>query len=272
MAGHSATEGWAPTGIDTSVPSIARVYDAMLGGKDNFAVDRAVAEKVRGVLPISKESAWEHREVLARGVRYLTSQGIDQFLDLGSGLPTVQNTHQVAQAANPKARVVYVDNDPIVLTHGRALLAGDARTKVVTADLRDPADVLSRPEVRELIDLDRPLGLLLVGVVHHLADTEDPAGVVKQYLDAAAPGSFLFLTHFRSQPPTTDALEQVFLSMLGSGRFRTQTEIEALFEGLEMVEPGVVELPRWRPDGPLPQATDGPSNLIAAGAGRKPAV
>ncbi|WP_055588576.1 SAM-dependent methyltransferase [Streptacidiphilus griseoplanus] len=268
MSASDALDDWAPTGVDTSVPSIARVYDAMLGGKDNFAVDREVAERIRKVLPITREGAWEHREALARGVRYLASQGIDQFLDLGSGLPTAQNTHQVAQAACPGAHVVYVDNDPMVLAHGRALLAGDDCTEVVTADLREPEDVLSRPEVRRLIDLDRPLGLLMVGVVHHLADDEDPAGLVKRYLDATAPGSHLFLTHFRSQPPTTDALERVFLSMLGSGRFRTQEEIEALFGDLEMVDPGVVALPLWRPDATT-KSSDGHSELIAAGAGRK---
>lgn len=272
MAVQDAADDWAPTGVDTSVPSIARVYDAMLGGKDNFAVDREVAERIRSVMPISRESAWEHREALARGVRYLVSQGVDQFLDLGSGLPTAQNTHQVAQAAAPGARVVYVDNDPMVLAHGRALLAGDDHTEVVTADLRDPEDVLSRPEVRRLIDLDRPLGVLMVGVVHHLSDEEDPAGLVKRYVDALAPGSFLFLTHFRSKPPATDALERVFLNMLGSGRFRTQEEIEALFGGLELVEPGVIEIPRWRPDAPVAERPDDdPGNMIAAGAGRKTA-
>ncbi|MDI2125549.1 SAM-dependent methyltransferase [Yinghuangia seranimata] len=271
MAEGDPIEDWAPQGIDVTVPSIARVYDAMLGGKDNFASDRAVAEKIRSVLPISADSAWQHREVLARGVRYLAAQGIDQFLDLGSGLPTVQNTHQVAQADNPAARVVYVDNDPIVLAHGRALLAGDANTAVITADLREPDDVLSRPEVRELIDLDRPLGVLMIGVLHHLGDEEDPAGLVKRYVDAVVPGSHLFITHFKAQPPVTDEMERIFLSMLGTGRFRTLEEISAYFDGLELVEPGVVELPLWRPDEPVEDspAAENPSRLIAAGVGRK---
>ncbi|MCF2531611.1 SAM-dependent methyltransferase [Yinghuangia sp. KLBMP8922] len=247
------------------------MYDAMLGGSENYASDRAVAQKIQGVLPISKESAWEHREVLARGVRYLVEQGIDQFIDLGSGLPTVQNTHQVAQAANPAARVVYVDNDPIVFAHGRELLAGDDNALVVTADLRDPGDVLGRSEVRELIDLARPLGVLMIGVVHHLGDAENPGAVVRQYVDAVVPGSFLFLTHFQAAPPVTDEMEKVFLQMLGSGRFRTNAEIAGFFDGLEIEEPGVVEIPLWRPEKPASESSGegAPSRLIAAGMGRK---
>ncbi|MGW0660147.1 SAM-dependent methyltransferase [Streptodolium elevatio] len=271
MTGHDPIDEWAPQGIDVTVPSVARVYDAMLGGKDNFASDRAVADKIRSVLPVSAESAGEHRALLARAVRFLAAQGVDQFLDLGSGLPTVQNTHQVAQAANSAARVVYVDNDPMVLTHGRALLTGDSGTAVITADVRDPEDVFARPEVRELIDLERPLGLMMVGVIHHLGDDDDPAGLIKRYVDRIAPGSYLFLSHFQADPPITDRMEQVFLQMLGSGRFRTKAEIEAYFDGLELVEPGVVDIPLWRPDRPItrPLAADDPNRLIATGVARK---
>ncbi|WP_436771779.1 SAM-dependent methyltransferase [Yinghuangia sp. YIM S09857] len=272
MAGHDPTEEWVPRGIDVSVPSVARVYDAMLGGKSNFAADRAVADKIRSILPVSAESAGEHRALLARGVRFLAAQGIDQFLDLGSGLPTVQNTHQVAQAANAAARVVYVDNDPMVLAHGRALLTENSGTAVITADIRDPDDVFGRPEVGQLIDLERPLGLMMVGVVHHLGDDDDPAGLIKRYLDRVTPGSHLFLSHFQAEPPVTDRMEQIFLQMLGSGRFRTTAEITAFFDGLDLVEAGVVDIPLWRPDKPRtrPPAPDDPNRLIAAGIGRKP--
>ncbi|GAA4973814.1 SAM-dependent methyltransferase [Yinghuangia aomiensis] len=262
-----------PTGHgagDPEQPSIARVYDAMLGGTDNFPADRAVAAKIQSVLPISKENAWRQRELLARGVRHLANEGIDQFLDLGSGLPTVQNTHQIVQALNPDARVVYVDNDPAVFARGRVLLADDPRSAVVTADLRDVDVVLDHPEVCALVDFDRPVGLLMVGVLHHFADADDPGGVVKRYLDAVPSGSRLFLTHFRANPPVSDDLEKVFLTMLGSGRFRTQTEIEAYFDGLVLDEPGVVAMPLWKPDGPVAVPLDTSGEMIAAGSGRKP--
>ncbi|MFF7245106.1 SAM-dependent methyltransferase [Embleya sp. NPDC008237] len=266
-AGESP-EDWAPTGIDVTVPSVARVYDAILGGKNNFAVDRAIADEA--LKDLTNEGAWANRHILARGVRYMASAGIDQFVDLGSGLPTVQNTHEVAQQVNPNAAVVYVDNDPIVLAHGRALLAENHRTRVVTADLRDPADVLARPELRELVDLTRPVGLLLVGVLHHLADHEDPAGLVRAYRDALPPGSYIFITHFCDSTPEGRALEKIFLSRLGSGRFRALEEIEGYFDGLELVEPGVVLLPLWRPDEPVTEPLTPEGHLSVGGIGRLP--
>ncbi|WP_439679445.1 SAM-dependent methyltransferase [Embleya sp. MST-111070] len=261
-------EDWAPTGIDVTVPSIARVYDAILGGKNNFAVDRRIADEA--LANLSNEGAWHNRHILARGVRYLAAQGIDQFVDLGSGLPTVQNTHEVAQEVNPDAAVVYVDNDPIVLAHGRALLADNHRTRVVTADLRDPADVLARPELRELIDFTRPVGLLLVAVLHHLADDEDPAGVVRAYRDALPPGSYIFITHFCDSTPEGRALEKIFLTQLGSGRFRPLEEIESYFDGLELVDPGVVLLPLWHPDEPVTRPLTPEGHLSVGGIGRLP--
>ncbi|MEC4020624.1 SAM-dependent methyltransferase [Streptomyces sp. H27-D2] len=259
-----------PIGVDESTPSIARVYDAILGGTDNFAVDRAIAAESLRVLPEIGDVGRYNRAVLGRGVRCLARAGIRQFLDLGSGLPTAQNTHQVAQAEAPGTRVVYVDKDPIVRAHGRELLAANDRTALVTADLRDPGSVLEHPRVRELIDFEQPVGLMLVGVVHHLNDEEDPAGLVRSYLAAVPPGSHLFLTHFCASSPDAAELESVLLTDLGTGRFRTLAEIEGYFQGLELLDPGVVYLPQWRPDEPVePPLTVG-QRLMAGGIARKP--
>ncbi|MYW05486.1 SAM-dependent methyltransferase [Streptomyces sp. SID3343] len=262
---------WAPHGIDISVPSIARVYDALIGGKDNYAVDRAVAEAVMRIVPGAELGARGHRAVLARGVRFLAGQGIDQFVDLGSGLPAAQNTHQIAQAVNPDATVVYVDNDPIVLAHGRALLADNNRTTVITADMREPDVVLGHPDMSRLIDFDRPVALLLVGVVHHLADAEKPHDLVRVYRDALAPGSFLFLTHFVRSGRHAEEVEKVMLADLGSGRFRTHEEITAFFDDLELVEPGLTFTRAWRSEEALPDPLPELNRLTVTGIARKPA-
>ncbi|MFB6977176.1 SAM-dependent methyltransferase [Streptomyces scopuliridis] len=261
--------GPIPDGIDESRPSIARVYDAVLGGEHNFAVDRAIAAESLRIVPEIGDVGRYNRAVLGRGVRYMAGAGIRQFLDLGSGLPTVQNTHQVARAAAPDARVVYVDNDPIVRAHGRALLAEENRAAVVMADLRDPESILAHPQVRGLIDLGRPVGLMLLGVVHHLNDEEDPVGIVRRYLDAMPAGSYLFLTHFCASSPEAAGLERALLADLGTGRFRTLEEITAYFDGLELIDPGVTYLPLWRPEEPVePPLTVGQS-LMAGGLARK---
>lgn len=263
--GSEGGEDWEPTGIDVTKPSIARVYDAVLGGKDNFPVDRVIAEQSQEIVPEIGDVARYNRDILGRAVRHMAESGIRQFLDLGSGLPTVQNTHQVAQAVTPDARVVYVDIDPIVLAHGRALLAENEFTTVVTADLRDPKTVLNLPQVREFIDLDQPVGLMLVGVIHHLGDDEDPDGIVRTYLEALPPGSHFLLTHFCASSPDALALEGALLTSLGTGRFRTLEEITAYFDGLELLDPGVVYLPRWRPDEPVAEPLTVGQRLMAGG-------
>lgn len=263
-------EGWSPPGIDVTRPSIARVYDAVLGGKDNYAVDRAIADEALRIVPEIGDVGRYNRAVLGRAVRFMAAEGIRQFLDLGSGLPTVQNTHQVAQGVAPGSRVVYVDNDPIVLAHGRALLAENDRTTVITADLRDPKAVLEHPDVRAFIDSGQPVGLMLVGVIHHLNDSEDPSAIVRAYLDAIPSGSYFLLTHFCASSEDALALEQAMLADLGSGRFRTLEEISAYFDGVELVAPGVVYLPRWRPEEPLPDELTVGQRLMAGGVGRKP--
>ncbi|HEY6279403.1 MAG TPA: SAM-dependent methyltransferase [Streptosporangiaceae bacterium] len=266
----SVEQEHAPAGIDVSKPSIARVYDAILKGKDNFAADRAVAEMAHRAFPDGGEAAFINRRMLGRAVRYMANQGVDQFLDLGSGLPTVQNTHQIAQAVNPKARVVYVDNDPVVLAHGRALLAENEYTTVITADLREPDLILANPEITSFFDQSRPVGLIMNAVIHHVPDEEDPRGIIDTYKQRIAPGSYLLLTHFSNSSPEARALEAVLLRTLGRGQLRTREEITGFFDGLEIVDPGIVYLPLWRPDGPVPENLDISGLLYAGGVGRKP--
>jgi SAM-dependent methyltransferase len=275
--------------IDVTKPSIARVYDNALNGKDNYAVDRAAGERIRQVFPQSRELGVMNRAALRRGVRFLAEEaGIRQFLDLGTGLPTQDNIHQVAQRVDPQARVAYIDKDPIVLAHGRAILAQNDRIDVVTVDLLDVEAVLNHPNVRRLIDFSEPVAVLLVGMLHHLPDNDDPAGIAAAYIDAVPPGSYLFLTHFCRSGPEADPLQQAFLDHLGSGWFRPLEEIQRYFGGLEMVDPGLVPLSQWRPDAAFdlelfptyrPQLRDARvadgelpliERLIVGGIGRKP--
>ncbi|MFB4282313.1 SAM-dependent methyltransferase [Nonomuraea sp. MTCD27] len=261
---------YLPPEIDTSKPSIARVYDAFLGGKDNLAVDRAVAMEGMKHFPDGGQGARENRAMLFRGVKFMTEQGIDQFLDVGSGLPTMDNTHSVAQRINPDARVVYVDNDPIVLAHARAILQTNDNTRVITADMREPEAIFHHPKVEGFLDFSRPIGLLLVAVVHHLGDDEGPEELVDTYKSRLARGSYLQLTHFCSCAPEVRALEGVLLTMLGTGRARDMKEIVHFFDGLELVEPGVVHLPEWRPEQPVRRPPGLGGICIAGGVARKP--
>ncbi|MEV3937355.1 SAM-dependent methyltransferase [Glycomyces sp. NPDC049804] len=237
--------------FDISRPTIARVYDALLGGKDNFAVDREGAAAYLRYVPDSGKVAKENRKALSKGVRYMAEQGIDQFLDIGAGIPTMENTHQVAQAVNPEAKVVYVDNDPIVLAHGRALLATDNSTTVVTADLRDPQGILDHPEVKEMLDFDRPVGLMVVGLHMHFHDDEGPDEWVRLILDACPSGSYLFITDFvDTGEPLQKGMEQAGLESLGNGWIRTPERITEHFLGLPLVPPGLDFLARWFPSEP----------------------
>ncbi|MEV0388277.1 SAM-dependent methyltransferase [Nonomuraea sp. NPDC050643] len=246
----------APRGVDTTKPNISRVYDFMLGGKDNYEADRRMAQLALQIAPDAPESARANREFLGRVVRFLAAEaGIRQFLDIGSGLPTLGNVHEIAQSAAGGTRVVYVDNDPVVLVHGRALLAVDETTTVVKADLRDPDAIVGHPEVRRLLDFSRPVGLLMFAILHHLADDEDPAGIAARMMGHLPPGSYLALSHFHNPGPALPEVskqaftaERIFNETLGTGRWRTREEILAYFDGLELLEPGLVPLPEWRPD------------------------
>lgn len=222
------------------------------------------------VMPGGREGAWDGREFLARGVKAMVDSGIRQFLDLGSGLPTVRNTHEIAQELAPESRVLYVDNDPIVLAHGRALLAENERTTVVTADMGDPQALLASPEAKEHLALTRPVGVILLNVIHHVVDDGFAAATVQAYKDAVVPGSALLICHFcKSDDPEPAALEKVALEALGSGRFRTMGEIGAFFDGWELAEPGVAYPANWRPEGPVPDPLPINKRVAAGGLGFK---
>ncbi|KAB2340425.1 SAM-dependent methyltransferase [Actinomadura rudentiformis] len=272
-----AEEERAPAGVDITTPSVARVYDFFLGGKDNFAVDRQVAEMVLTVAPDAPEAGKANREFLRRAVRYLVEEaGIRQFIDIGSGLPTAGNVHEIAQASAPGAKVVYVDNDPIVLVHGRALLAADDSTTVIQADLRNPEEILAHPVVEEFIDFEQPVGLLLFAILHHLGDDEEPGNIAARLVQALPAGSHVVISHFHNpgaeRPEVAaqaTAAEKIFNETLGTGRWRTRSEILAFLGDLELVEPGLVPLPEWRP-GPDDHAEPGITYYTFVGAvGRK---
>ena len=248
------TDGTEPT-IDTDVPHSARVWDYWLGGKDNYPVDREAGDAVLRVLPGIALSARQDRAFLGRVVRFLVSQGIRQFLDLGTGLPTVDNTHEVAQRIAPESKIVYVDNDPLVLTHARALLASrpEGVCDYVEADIRDTPAVLS--EAARTLDFERPVGLMLLGVLNHILDDDEAARLVTDLLRGLAPGSYLVISH--PCDATTDeldgeAMRQAVREVMERGgtpiRARSPEQIEELFGGTRLLEPGVVSCSRWRPD------------------------
>ncbi len=265
-----------PPGLDVSTPNVARVYDYTLGGKDNYAIDRQVAGLSHEVMP-ARAGARANRALLRRVVRFLVAEaGIRQFIDIGSGLPTQGNVHEVAQAIDPKARVVYVDYDPVVLVHAHALLGRTSTTQVITADVRRPEDIIGNAMVRRFLDFDRPIGLLLFAVLHHVNDDEDPAGITRQLRDKLPPDSFMAISHFHNPGdahPEYAAMaieaEKVFSENLGTGRFRTREEILAFFGDFELLEPGLVPYNDWRPDDgvfPVPEAM---RHLALGGVARK---
>ncbi|TDC01519.1 SAM-dependent methyltransferase [Nonomuraea longispora] len=253
MTGEPPPTGHVPvSGIDTSVPHAARMWNYWLGGKDFYDVDRVAGDQFSQSFPDIVHIARLSRHLLARIVRHLVSEaGVRQFLDIGTGLPTVDNTHEVAQRADPSCRVVYVDNDPLVLAHARALLVGtpEGATDYVHADLRDPAAIISA--AARTLDLDRPVALMLMGIVGYITDEEGAHDVVRRLVDALPPGSYLALWDGVNLV-TGDALDQAQDDYNSGGgvpyNLRTPEEFTAFFDGMELVEPGVVSLPLWRPD------------------------
>jgi O-methyltransferase involved in polyketide biosynthesis len=252
-----------------SRPSVAGMYDYYLDGKDNYRVDREAVEQVEAAMPGTRQVARKNRAFLRRAVRHMARQGIRQFIDIGSGLPTAGNTHEIAQEIAPDARVVYVDNDPVVLAHGRALLAADERTTVATADMHRPAEVLEHPQTTRLIDFDRPVGVLMIAMVHFLTLDEQPH-VMAHLRDALAPGSHFTATHATTDGLSADMVartEAVYATTPTPIYFRPRAEVARFFDGFELVEPGLVLLDEWRPD-PGDTGT-GPCWLYGA-VGRKP--
>ena len=261
------------SGFDPSRPNVARVYDYLLGGKDNFAPDRILGDQIIASLPTVQVGVREQRALLGRVVRYLVNEaGIRQLIDVGSGLPTVSNVHEIAQQLDPAVRVVYVDNDPVVLTHARALLAGAAATMVVEGELRSPAGIIGHPDVRRFLDWDQPIGLLLCGILHHITDSERPEELTETLCRALPPGSYVFIHHLLDSGDAAIAdVQAAFRAGLGRGQFRTWAQVTKMFSGLELVQPGLVLVPEWRPDAGTPSARDLPVlRLACAGVARKP--
>ncbi|MEU9843840.1 SAM-dependent methyltransferase [Actinomadura sp. NPDC048032] len=262
---------WIPPEVDSRRPSVARVYDYLLGGAHNFASDRDLATGLLRVEPRARELARANRAFLRRAVRALAEEGVAQFVDIGSGIPTQGNVHEVAQEVAPHARVVYVDNDDVAVAHGRALLAGDDRVRVVQADMRDPAGILAAPELKELVDLSEPVAFLLVAALHLIRPEEDPPGIVAALRDAAAPGSALVVSHLtdEAQPTKTAAIGKLYDRATSPAVSRSHAEILRFFDGWDLLDPGLVYVPQWRPD-EAEAVTDPERFLVLGGVARHP--
>lgn len=262
---------WAPQGIDLTVASVSRIYDYYLGGSHNFEVDREAGRKAMEAWPGLPKIMQANRAFMHRAIRFAVGEGITQFLDIGSGIPTFGNVHEVARNANPDCRVVYVDNDPVAVAHSQAVLQDDDHTEIVSADFRSPQDILGSPEVARLLDLERPVALLLVALLHFVEDKDEPWKALAEYREALAPGSLLVLTHASDQGEyrtdstgTVDVYRRIGSPLL----MRSHAEVVRFFDGYELVDPGVVAMPRWRPETP-PEHEDAVVFSGFAGVGRK---
>jgi hypothetical protein len=254
-------------------PNFARMYDCLLGGYHNFEADRLAVQKVLEVHPNARLSTYACRTFLQRVVKFLCEQGIDQFLDIGSGIPTQGNVHEIAQEANPDARVVYVDIDPVAVNHSLALLKDEPNATVIRADARYPDRILEHPEVKGLLDFRRPVGVLLLLIIHSIPDDDEAYPAVRTLRQALAPGSYMALSHTSMEEAPADIVER--LEKIGAdsptpGKARSRADILRFFEGLELVEPGLVHLPLWRPEGPDDIFLDQPEQVLSfGGVGRK---
>ncbi|HEX5598719.1 MAG TPA: SAM-dependent methyltransferase [Micromonosporaceae bacterium] len=263
-----------PVGIDLSRPSAARVYDYFLGGAHNFEIDRQLAEQIASLTPNLAETMRAGRALLRRAVRFLVNEGIDQFLDIGSGIPTVGNVHEVAQSVNPKAHVVYVDIDPVAVAHSRAILEGNDRCTVIHADLREPERILAEAQQSGLLDLTRPVAVLLAGVVHFIPDSDKPGELIKTLREATVPGSYLLISHSTFEDQPQEMLDAQRLSSRTDTEIslRSRAEITSFFGDFTILEPGVVHMPLWRPDSPS-DVDDNPERFGAfGGLGRNDGV
>jgi S-adenosyl methyltransferase len=260
--------------FDPTRPHVARVYDYLLGGKNNFTADREVGDQIIARLPEVQVGVQAQRAVLGRVVRFLVGEaGVRQLLDVGSGLPTSDNVHEIAQRTAPGTRVVYVDNDPVVLAHARAILSDETSTFAERGDLLDPASIVGSQAIRDHLDWDQPIGLLLCGITHYVLDEENPGRLVAELAEALPSGSYVFIHHLLDTgDPAAAELQEQMLKGLGRVRFRTLPEVRALFGDLKLVEPGLVPIPEWRPDPGTPLRADYGVvlSMACAGVGRKP--
>jgi SAM-dependent methyltransferase len=261
---------WIPPDVDTRRANVARVYDYWLGGTHNFLSDQDAGRSIAAVEPNVRAIARANRAFLGRAVRFLTAAGIRQFLDIGSGIPTEGNVHEIA---GPSARVAYVDVDPVAIAHSKAILAGNPNAVIIEGDARDPAGILAHRDLRRLIDLGQPTGLLLVGVLHFVAADDDPWQIVAALRDALAPGSYLALCHATDddRPEVMQAAEKVYnRSVTTNVHMRSRGQIARFFDGFEFVEPGLVLIPLWRPDSAADVPSDPRQFAGLVGVGRKP--
>jgi hypothetical protein len=265
--------GWVPEGVDVAVPNAARMYDYALGGYHNFAVDREFVERAEAAMPGVRVLGHVNRAYLGRVVRRLAGAGIHQFLDIGSGIPTLGNVHQVAQEAAPGARVLYVDIDPVAVAHSKAILADNPRAGAIEADLRRPAEILNHPDVTELLDFSQPVAVLLIAVLHFVSDDDDPPGIIAQLSDALVSGSYLAISHAAPAPTAKrqeelEGVQELYKRTPSPLHLRTRDQLAGLLAGLEIVSPGVVPVTDWHPD---PEEADDESQPSMLGAvGRKP--
>lgn len=265
-----AREARVPDGIDVTVPSVARMYDHLLGGKDNFAADRTAAARLVELVPEAQKIARDNRSFLVRTVQFLAGAGIGQFIDLGTGIPTSPNVHEVARKTMPGARVVYVDHDSVVLAHSRALLATDDGVVAVKADFRDPAEVLGASGITGMIDFSQPVAVLLLSVLHFIADNERPDQMVAGFLGGLVPGSYLALSSITSEgldEATAVGTRELYRAAQTPAAPRSAEQLMEFFAGCELVEPGLVDVVRWRP---APDTDTTPTKVhMLGGVGRK---
>ena len=261
---------WLPADVDLERPNAARVYDVYLGGAHNFAVDREFARRAKELLPDVDVVARMNRTYLQRVVRELSRAGVDQFLDLGSGIPTVGNVHEIAQGINPDAKVVYVDNEPVAVSHSALILEGNERAAVVQADIRRPSEVLDAEETRRLLDFDRPVAVIMCTILHFISDGDDPMGVVAAYRDALAPGSYLAISHGTTDNrPDLQAFGEAYRDTPNPVTLRPRDQVARFFDGFELIEPGLVFTPQWRPESPADVGDEPERSGVYAGVARK---
>ncbi len=253
--------GWAPESIDLDRPNAARIYDYLLGGAANFETDRVFADKLLEIMPGARTAARLNRAFLRRAVRFCVSAGITQFLDIGSGVPTVGNVHEIA----PAAKVLYVDNEPVAVTHSELLLRDNPNASVMLGDLTDPDPILATG----IIDFTQPVALLMVAVLHFIPEDDRPHEAVAQYVSALPSGSYVVLSHGAERSTTPSDVDRLYETSANPGVRRTPDEIRSFFAGLEFVEPGLVWTPEWRPDSPDEEIDDPESALVLAGVARK---
>jgi hypothetical protein len=263
---------WATEHVDLERPSVARVYDYLLGGSHNFTVDREMAAQLLSVAPDTAEVMRANRSFLRRAVRFMVDAGVTQFLDIGSGIPTVGNVHEIAQRVRPATKVVYVDIDPVAVAHSRAMLVGQTTTAIVRGDVREPGPILASAEVARLIDLSRPVGLLIVSVLHFLPDSDKPHAAVAVLREAMPSGSYLAISHAaRDARPAVEAqLIEMYRRTGSQNTARSADEIREFFGEFDLVDPGLVYLPEWRPDSPEDVDGDSQRFVALAGVGQKP--